>query len=106
MDVQQVGTEWRCLSCQSTRAMTLREILESRTQEAAALTTMLAAQSGRCAACGQEPRTSRRDGARETVLCQSCYFLVTDAREQHETPELAAGWLRAVAQYLTTTGGP
>jgi hypothetical protein len=102
-DVQQVGTNWLCQSCQSTKAMTLDEIVECKAQQAAALAAMLGPQAGRCAACGQASRTPHRDGDRESALCLSCYLLIEDARERHETPELAARWLRAAAQYLTTT---
>jgi ribosomal protein L37AE/L43A len=31
-DVQQVGTNWLCQSCQSTKAMTLDEIVECKAQ--------------------------------------------------------------------------
>jgi hypothetical protein len=86
--------------------MTLDEITQTETRGAAALETMLGAQGGRCAACGQDVRTSHRDGDREAMLCHSCHLLIENARELHETPDLAAQWLRAAAQYLTTTEGP
>jgi len=103
--VQQVGTNWRCESCHCTKAMTLGEIAERDTRRAAPLPAVPGPQGGRCAACGQAPRTSHRDGS-ERVLCHSCYLLIEDARQRHETPELAARWLMAAAQYLTTTEGP
>jgi hypothetical protein len=86
--------------------MTLGEIVQSKAHEAGALAAMLGERGGRCAACEQAPRTFYRDGDHDSVLWDSCHFLVENARERQETPELAARWLRAVAQYLVTTEGP
>ncbi len=105
-DVQQIGANWRCRSCQLTKGLTLDEMAECKSRQASALAARLARQGGRCAVCGQPPRAFHRDGDRDRVLCQSCYLLIEDARERHHTSELAARWLRAAAQYLTTTEGP
>lgn len=80
-----------------------RELERARQEKIDA--TILAGQGGLCAACGEAPRRLHRDGDREKVLCRPCYFLIEEARERYETPELAARWLTAAAQYLTTTEG-
>lgn len=101
-DVDQVATNWRCRSCESTKPMTLDEIAERKTRGLAASAAMLATQAGHCAACGQGV-AAYRDSDRDTVLCGCCYFLIEGARERHGTPALAANWLRAAARYLATT---
>jgi hypothetical protein len=87
----------------------MRERLAAREAEKARQeninATILAAHGGRCAACGEAPRYFRCDGYREKVLCRPCYRLIEDARALHGAPEPAAKWLRAAAQYLTTTEG-
>jgi len=68
-------------------------------------TEILAGQGGRCAACGEVLSRPHRDGEHEKVLCDDCHFIIEDARERYETPELAAKRLTAAALYLTTTAG-
>jgi hypothetical protein len=106
-----VGT-WRRLVGRSVipnRSPELGERLAAREAERAQQekidATILAGQGGLCAACGEAPRRPYRDGDREKVLCRPCYFLIEEARERYETPELAAKWLTAAAQYLTRTEG-
>ncbi len=105
-DVDQVGTNWQCRSCQSIKGMTLDEMAECRSRQAPALAATLTLQGDCCAACGQPPGAFHRDGESDRVLCQSCYLLIEGARERHDTSESAARWLRAAAQYLTRTEGP
>ncbi len=85
--------------------MTLAEIAEREPLEATIGTLRLAAQCGRCAVCGEVTRTPHRDEGRDRVLCHLCYVVIQHARSRNQTSELAAGWLRAVAQYLATTEG-